>query len=40
MKVTLFECKDKEGGFGIKIDGVEVVRNLAWETFEYDLETK
>jgi len=38
MKVTLFMCKDEEGGFGIKINGDVIIRNLAWETFEYDLE--
>jgi len=38
MKVTLFLCKDKEGGFGVKINDRIIVRNLAWETFEYDLE--
>jgi len=40
-KVELFECKDEERGFGVKIDGREVCRNMAWEVFEYkfkDLE--
>ena len=37
-KVTLFLCKDKEGGFGIKINGKIVCRNLAWESLEYPLE--
>ena len=38
MKVTLFECKDKEGGLGIKINGKEVFRNLGWEAFEYEMD--
>ena len=37
-KVSLFLCRDAEGGFGIKIDGKIIVRNLAWEVFEYNLE--
>jgi hypothetical protein len=36
-KVTLFLCKDIEGGFGIRIDGTEVERNLAWESFEIEV---
>jgi hypothetical protein len=38
MKVTLFLCKDKEGGFGIKINNHIIIRNLVWENLEYDLE--
>jgi len=41
-EVKLFLCKDEEGGFGIKINGGEVCRNMAWEVFENkfdDLET-
>ena len=37
-KVTLFLCKDEEGGFGVKIDGKVVGRNFAWEVFEYPLQ--
>ncbi len=37
-KVTLFLCKDEEGGFGIKIDGKIVSRNNAWEVFEFELD--
>ena len=32
--VRLFLCKDEEQGFGVKIDGREVCRNMAWEIFE------
>ena len=37
-KVSLFLCKDEEGGFGIKIDGIEVDRNFAWEIFEAEMD--
>lgn len=37
-KVTLFLCKDREQGFGIKIDNKIIARNLAWESFEYPME--
>lgn len=37
-KVTIFLCKDEEGGFGIKIDGKIVCRNMCWEVFEYKLD--
>ena len=37
-KVSLFLCRDIEGGFGIKINGKVVQRNLAWECFEIELE--
>ena len=37
-KVTLFLCKDEEGGFGIKINGKIICRNMPWESFEYSLE--
>ncbi len=33
-KVTLFLCKDEESGFGVRVDGIEVDRNLPWESFE------
>lgn len=36
-KVSLFLCKDIEGGFGIKIDGKQLVRNLPWECFEMEV---
>ena len=39
-KVALFLCKDEEGGFGIKIDGKVICRNMPWEVFEYELEDK
>jgi hypothetical protein len=38
MNVTLFLCKDEEGGFGFKINGKVICRNMAWECFEYKLE--
>ena len=34
-EVKLFLCKDEESGFGVKINGKEVCRNMAWEVFEY-----
>ena len=37
-EVKLFLCKDEQGGFGIKIDGKEVIRNEAWEVFEHKFE--
>ncbi len=37
-KVELYLCRDVEGGFGIKIDGKIIMRNFAWETFEYDIK--
>jgi len=37
-KVTLFLCKDEEGGFGVRIDGKIIGRNFAWETFEYPID--
>ena len=37
-EVKLFLCKDEEGGFGVKIDGKQVCRNMAWECFEYPME--
>lgn len=37
-KVELFLCKDEEMGFGIKIDGKQFMRNLAWESFEYPVD--
>jgi len=36
-KVSLFLCKDEEGGFGVKIDGIEIDRNFPWETFEVEI---
>jgi len=38
QKVTLYLCRNIEGGFGIKIDGKIIARNMAWENFEYPLE--
>jgi len=37
-KVTLFLCRDLEGGFGVKVDGKIIGRNFAWETFEYPIQ--
>ena len=39
-EIKLFLCKDEEGGFGVRIDGKEVARNLAWECFECEVEKK
>ena len=36
-KVELFLCNSVEGGFGIKIDGKIIERNIAWEIFEYEV---
>jgi len=37
-EIKLFLCRNEEGGFGIKVDGKIVVRNLAWEWLEVDME--
>jgi len=37
-KVSLFLCKDEEGGFGIKIEGKVIARNFPWECFEIEVE--
>ncbi len=36
-KVELYLCRGVEGGFGIKIDGKIVAKNLAWECFEEEI---
>jgi len=37
-KVTLFLCRDEEGGFGIKFDGKVIGRNFPWEIFEFEID--
>ena len=37
-KVSLFLCRDEEGGFGVKIDGKMIGRNFPWEVFEYPVK--
>jgi hypothetical protein len=37
-KVTLFLCNDEEGGFGIKVDGKILTRNLPWESLEVEID--
>ena len=39
-KVELYLCKGIEGGFGIRIDGKIIVRNMAWECFEEEIQQK
>ena len=39
-KVELYLCKGIEGGFGIKINKKIIVKNMAWECFEEEIEIK
>lgn len=36
-KVELYLCR-REGGFGVKIDGKIIARELPWESFEFEME--